>query len=151
MAIVPKRHTEIPLDKQRRLKYTMNAMVELEDMFGGGLSRIFDPGGAALTTARALIYVGLKYGGDSRITLEATGDLLSQYVLEPGKPIEDVFFAAMEALARGGFIPAKQVAEARAKYEKAQRADDDEEDDEEDSSSPPAPEQSAAVEDQVSQ
>ena len=138
---MPKRHIEIPLGEMRRLKYTINAMVELEEMFGGGLSKIFTSDGAALTTARALIYVGLKYGGDRRITLEATGDLLSQFVLEPGKPIEEVFFIAMEALARGGFLPAKHVEEARKKYEESLRENDDDDDAEEDDESPPAPEQ----------
>lgn len=146
---MPKRHIEIPLDKMRKLKYNMNAMIELEDMFGGGIAKIFDPGGAALTTARALIYVGLKCGGDSRITLDTTGDLLSQYVLEPGKPIEEVFLLAMEALCRGGFMPAENVKAARKAYEKSQQPDDEDDEGEEDDESPPVPEQ--VTEDQVSQ
>lgn len=137
---MPKRHIELPFDQMRKIKYDINSMVELEEMFGGGLQAIFTSTSAGFTSIRALIYVGLKCAGDKRITLEATGELLSQYVLEPGKPIEDVLLLAMEALNRGGFVTKAALDEMRKAVEKKAREDAGEDvEDEENDESPPAP------------
>jgi hypothetical protein len=129
---VPRQFVEIPLDKMRRLRYTVNAMVELEEMFGGGLPKIFDPETVGFKSLRALIFIGLKHAGDKRITLETTGELLTQYVLDPGKPITDPLRCAMEALHRGGFV----TEEALKSFLKSLEPEGEE--DEEDNGSPPA-------------
>ena len=133
------RHIEIPLDKMRRLHYNVNAMVELEEMFGGGLPKIFAPETIGIRSVRDLIFIGLKYGGDKRITPEDTGDLLSKYVLEPGQPLSDPLLYAMQALQRGGFIP-KEMLDAFTKSLEPEKDDEDEGDEEskEGVESPPA-------------
>jgi len=97
-------HVEITLDKPRKIRYNVNAMCDLEEIFGGqGLASIFDEGKAGFTQLRALLYVGLKHGGDKKITIEDTGSLIDNHVLIPQKPLEDVFEYVKQAMDKGGF------------------------------------------------
>ena len=98
-------YVEISLDKPRRLRYTINAMRELEKLFGAGIGNIFDPQKVGLDHVVHLIWVGLKHGGDRRLTVDETGDLLQEHFLDKGKELREVLDYALEGLRLAGLAP----------------------------------------------
>ena len=93
---------KVSLDKPREIKYNFNAMCELEEIFEGKpLTRIFE--NAGMLQIRALLYVGLKYAGDRKITQEEVGDLLSDHYFVQRKPLEGLFAQVQKAMVKGGF------------------------------------------------
>ncbi|MBD1372497.1 hypothetical protein IC620_09020 [Hazenella sp. IB182357] len=63
---------DIQLDKQRRLKFTMNALSELEDVMGKPVTEL---GNVGMKELRALLWAGLIHQNPD-LTLQEAGDLM---------------------------------------------------------------------------
>ena len=57
---VGQRFIEIALDKPRKVRYSINAMREIEQTFGGGFSKLFDSENMGFDHVVTLLYFGLK-------------------------------------------------------------------------------------------
>ncbi len=83
----------IELDRPRMLKFTTNALCELEDLFGLPVDKWGEvPNG--LNTLRLMLYAGLKHE-DPSITIEKAGDLID--LAESVQAVADKIAEAMTA------------------------------------------------------
>jgi hypothetical protein len=85
-----KRTVTVKLDKQRKLKYTFNALCELEDALGRPLLEIRN--NFRVKDLRALVWAGLLHENPD-LTLEEAGRLLDE-----APSLEDVGDAVMMAV-----------------------------------------------------
>lgn len=83
----------IKLDKQRKLKFTFNALCELEDLLGKGLPEL--EGNIRFKDLRALVWAGLlhEFEEDAEWTPEKSGELIDK-----ADGIKDVSDAVSEAI-----------------------------------------------------
>ncbi len=115
-------YVEIPLDVPRRMRFTINAMAELEEYFGDqGMAQIFSPQRAGFKQVRALLWIGLKNGSKSQSTLslEEAGDLIQEHWLEKGKTLADLFVYVMKAMKKANILPDEQEETAQPNPPKA--------------------------------
>ncbi len=102
-------HVEIPLDRPRKMRYTINSMRALEETFGTGLQGIFNEN-MGLNQIVHLIYIGLKFGGGLEENSKEdnpffVGDLLQEHFLDKGKELKELMDYALDALRRANLIP----------------------------------------------
>ncbi len=75
-------YVDISLDKARRVRYTINAVRELERHFGRSFGNILSGGGAGMGFEEIIqiLTVGLKYGETEKRALTDTkvGDLVQK-------------------------------------------------------------------------
>lgn len=64
-------------DKARNLRYTTNALVELQEELGAAMFDEFAPKG--LKEIRTFIYYGLKHE-DPSLTLDKVGDIMDDFI-----------------------------------------------------------------------
>ncbi|SHE66174.1 hypothetical protein SAMN05444392_102272 [Seinonella peptonophila] len=83
-------YVSIKLDKQRKFKYTFNALVELEDILGKGFGQM--EGNFKMKDLRSIVWAGLIHESPD-LTVEEAGDLIDQ-----AESIEAVAKAATEAI-----------------------------------------------------
>jgi len=103
-------HVTIPLDKVRTLRFTINAMRELEKTFSKSIMAIFSdsPG---LDHITHLVHVGLRHGGGGgkRLTVDDVGDLLQEHFLDRGKGMKEIMDDyVLEAMRESGFLPKEE-------------------------------------------
>lgn len=67
----------IEMDKQRHLKFGINAMIELEKITGKPLTNF--ESGFSIADLRSTLYVGLKWE-DKSLNEEIVGDLMDDYI-----------------------------------------------------------------------
>lgn len=67
--------TTVMMDKERHLRFSTNALIELEEVLGKPISSIGED--VAMSDIRAMFYVGLKWE-DKKITMVSTGDLIDE-------------------------------------------------------------------------
>lgn len=85
----------IELDKERRLKFNLNALIIAEEISGKKLSELnAEEGGFDLSFLRAMLYAGLKWE-DRELTLEEVGDLID---MENMSDVTDKLGEAMQGL-----------------------------------------------------
>lgn len=90
------------LDKERHLRYSVNALSDLEQVMGVGLGEMYTAaGGLGIRTVRACLWAGLKHE-DPDLTIAATGELMQQY-LDGGGSFQNLGDAIHDALALAGF------------------------------------------------
>ena len=102
------RAVTIELGRPRRLRFDVNALADAEERLGMGLGRIMQQE-ASFALLRVLLWAGLKHE-DRRLTPEAAGALLQQYIAGGGD-LETVAARVMEAILASGLF--------------SERADDD--------------------------
>lgn len=77
-----KKITVINLDKERHLKYNLNALITAEKITGKKLAELGgDKGGFDLEFLRAMLYAGLIWE-DKELTIDDVGDLIDMENLE---------------------------------------------------------------------
>lgn len=74
MANKQRGHVEIQLDKKRTLRYTMNALAEIEDHLGIGLSEMGDIQ-MSIKNVRVILWAGLIHE-DRELTQEDVGEMV---------------------------------------------------------------------------
>lgn len=102
-------HVEIPLDRPRKMRYTINSMRALEKTFGTGLQGIFNEN-MGLNQIVHLIYIGLRFGGgleenSKEDNPDFVGDLLQEHFLDKNKELKELMDYALDALRRANLIP----------------------------------------------
>lgn len=83
-------YVDIVLDKPRKLRFTTNAIAELEDVLGQPITKL-DEESLGVKTLRALLWAGLLHENRD-LTIEEAGDLMDHANLE------DIATKVMEAL-----------------------------------------------------
>ncbi len=116
---VGKRYVEIPLDKARKVKYSINAMREIEQTFGGGFNVLFNDETMGYDHITTLLFFGLKHGDETNIkaipTVAKLGDVLQKHWFDAGKgDLADIVNIIVEAMKAGGIIPEDIDLEAEA-------------------------------------
>jgi len=89
-------------DRERRLRFDVNALCDIEDALGESVGTAFTDGKAGIKTLRTLLWAGLKWE-DRTLTPQKVGDLLNAY-LENGGTIDVVGDTVGRALATSGLI-----------------------------------------------
>ncbi len=85
----------IELDKPRKLRFSINQLVEAEELLGRPITEVFKDGRIGLRELRLLLWVGLKWE-DRRLTLQQVGELMDTvsltYIAEKlGEAITNAF------------------------------------------------------------
>lgn len=82
----------LELDKPRRLRYGMNALVTIEELLGKSFIDLQSSGEFSLKDFRTIIYAGLLHE-DKELTPEIIGDLIDEYSTfeEVSKKMEEAF------------------------------------------------------------
>lgn len=83
-------YVSVKLDKQRKFKYTFNALCELEEALGRGFSEMKD--NFKMKDLRSIVWAGLLHESPE-LTLEDAGKLIDQ-----AESMETVTTAAVEAI-----------------------------------------------------
>ncbi len=101
----------IALDEVREFKFSINAMVELENRFDKSVPELFDPlHPPGIKTRVALVRIGLKYGGmkipgkfveDQEVFV---GDLIQQHWIDQGNHMKELMNKVQDALKEAGLI-----------------------------------------------
>ena len=114
-------YVDISLDKPRRLRFTINAIRELERHFGTSFSNIFDPENMGFEQIIMLLTVGLKYGETEKRPLNDTkvGDLVQRKWLDNGKELSDLSEFIIEGMRAAGIIAPKEEEEDNLDQPKA--------------------------------
>jgi len=115
-------YVDIPLDKSRRLRYTINAIRELERHFGKTFGQIFDANNLGYEEIIMLLTIGLKYGESEKRPLNDTrvGELVQKKWLDNGKDLGELTDYVIEAMQAAGIIAKKP--------DKEEEPDDDRDD-----------------------
>lgn len=92
----------INLDRERKLRYTINSLIELEQAIGGPLGGMLG-NRTGLRMIRALVWVGLKHE-QKGLTEDRVGELLQDY-LNQGGSLESLGEKITEALKMSGILP----------------------------------------------
>jgi len=69
--------TVINMDKERHMRFGMNALIELEDELGKPITEIED--GLSMQDMRTIFYVGLKWE-DKKLSYADVGDLMDEAI-----------------------------------------------------------------------
>jgi len=81
--MIDNRGVEIELDKLRKLRYDFNAIADLEDKSGFGISKFLSEEKAGMSTIRMLTWAGLKWQ-DKGLTIERTGSIIQRFIENGG-------------------------------------------------------------------
>lgn len=106
-------YVDISLDKARRVRFTINAVRELERHFGKSFGQILSGGATGSMGFEEIVQmltVGLKYGESEKRALTDTkvGDLLQKKWLDNGKELAEVVEILMEGMQASGIISKKE-------------------------------------------
>jgi hypothetical protein len=84
-------------DEEKLMKFDFNAIADVEEHFGKGISRVFDKETIGFRTIRALYWAGLKWK-EPGLTIPRVGTMLSKE-LEDGATFESLMEPISEAMA----------------------------------------------------
>jgi len=93
----------VPLDVERELRYSINAIVELEERFNSPVTELFKEGRIGLALIRAVAYIGLKHGGmkfrsqDTKENEATVGELIQEHWLGKGRNLNELVEKITEA------------------------------------------------------
>lgn len=90
-----KPYVTLELDKPRRLRYGMNALITIEDLLGRSFTDLQGNKSFGLKDFRTIIYAGLIHE-DKDLTPDIVGDLIDEYSTFEivSKKMEEAFSAA---------------------------------------------------------
>ena len=105
-------YVDIPLDKPRRIRFTINGVRELERHFGRSFGSILTGGQSGSMGFEEIIQmltIGLKYGETEKRALQAdkVGDLIQKKWLDNDKDLGEVVELLMEGLRAAGIVSKK--------------------------------------------
>lgn len=93
----------IKADKERNLKFGINALIDMEEIVGRPLEELQN--GASIKDLRTMLYVGLKWE-DKQLTQESTGDIMDAAVDNMGfEALSEALGKAMESAFGGAAMP----------------------------------------------
>ena len=95
------RYVLLHLDKERKLRFDINALADWEEVTGKSLARITS-GAIGLSLMRSLLWAGLKHE-DRSLTIDRVGVLLQQQI-ETGADLGTVAGSIQKALERSGLL-----------------------------------------------
>lgn len=103
-------YVDVSLDKARRLRFTINAIRELERHFDTSFSNILGGGNMGFEQIIQMLTVGLKYGDSEKrpLTAEKVGDLVQKKWLDNGKELSDLTDIILEAMQAAGILTKKE-------------------------------------------
>ena len=103
-------YVDISLDKARRVRFTINAVRELERHFGKSFGNILSDGSLGFEEIIQMLTVGLKYGETEKRALTDTkvGDLVQRKWLDNDKDLAELTEIVMEAMRAAGIITKKE-------------------------------------------
>jgi hypothetical protein len=115
------RKVEVTLDKVREIKFSINAMGELEDRFNKSIPELFAFGMPGIRVMVAMLRIGLKYGG-MKIpgkTIEDqelhVGDIIQEHWVDCGNTMQDLMENYVKvALEVAGLVPKDDAEEDEA-------------------------------------
>ncbi len=112
-------YVDISLDKARRVRFTINAIRELERHFGTSFSNILGGGNMGFEQIVQMLTVGLKYGETEKRALTDTkvGDMVQKRWLDNGKELDELVDILLEAMRSAGIITKKEEEEDEADSE----------------------------------
>jgi len=93
----------LQLDRERHLRYDINALADLEQVLGINLAQPVGLHQIGLNALRGFLWAGLKHE-DPTLTLAGAGTLLQDH-LAAGRDIVDVAAKMREAMDLAGFKP----------------------------------------------
>lgn len=97
-------HTEILLDRPRRLRFSINAFVDLEKALKRPLGAILTGTTAvSIEDFRAMLWAGLRWE-DPDLTLEKAGEVLEAYLAVEGNRMKPLYELTVEVLMQHGFF-----------------------------------------------
>jgi len=102
----------VALDKVREIRYSINAIVELEDMFNVPASQLFAEDRVGLSLIRSLTYVGLKHGGmkfNGRSVadqINEAGELIQEHWIAKGRTLKELMDFISQAFTAAGVFQA---------------------------------------------
>lgn len=91
----------VTLDRERHLRYTINALADLEQHLGTGLGGVMLTGKVGIGFMRGFLWAGLKHE-DARLSVERAGQLLQDY-LDRGGDLASLANSMNEAMQIAGF------------------------------------------------
>lgn len=89
-------------EKPLRLRFDFNALADLEDLMGFGISELFSEKRIGVSVVRALIWAALKWD-DKTITPQKVGIMIQDY-LKGGGDLADLMDKVTSALTKSGLI-----------------------------------------------
>ena len=100
------RSVPVTLDRARRLRYTFNALCELQGALGATLDELLAGGRIGFLELRGLLWAGLveEY---PKLTLKETGELIQAQIEATGSFVA-LFATALEALKLSGLVGREQ-------------------------------------------
>jgi len=109
---VGKRYVEIALDKPRRIRFTINAIREIEQDFGMGFNKIFDTKDPQISMDAIvkMLFYGLKHGDAKNrkeiVSVDRLGDMLQQHWVDADKgDWASLMEYIVDGMKAGGIIP----------------------------------------------
>lgn len=114
---VGQRYVEIPLDKPRKVRYSVNAMREIEQTFGGGFNVLFNEDSMGYDHITTLLFIGLKHGDPNNVkaipSVSKLADVLQKHWFDAGKgDLADIVNIIVSGMKAGGIIPPELELEA---------------------------------------
>lgn len=111
------RYLIVQYDKERKLRYTVNAFTDYEIASGRGIAEILaNP--LAMTSfkeIRSLLWAGFKWQTEGKtrefpddpiLSLQETGEIMNQLLID-GKKLEDMIYDIKDALNLSGLVSAE--------------------------------------------
>ena len=107
---VGQRFVEIALDRNRKVRYSVNAMREIEQIFGGGFKKLFNPEDMGFDHITTLLFVGLKHGDPANRkaipTVDKLADVLQKHWFDAEKgDLSDLVNIVVDSMKAGGVLP----------------------------------------------
>jgi len=94
----------IELDKMRKLRFSINALVEFQDVNGKDLTEELMSGGLSIKAIRNLLWAGL-IEDDPSLTPSRVGDIMQDWIEKSGGSIVQLGEIVTEAVLESGVIP----------------------------------------------
>lgn len=96
------RYVPITLDKERRLRYSINALADLEQITGQPIGALAFSGNVGINTLRAFLWAGLRH--ETRNLSVTDAGVLLQNFIDDGHTFEELSAKILEALQASGLI-----------------------------------------------
>lgn len=106
------RSVGITLDKERSLRYNINALADLEEITGLNIGEIALSGGMSIRIMRALLWAGLRHESKD-LTLREAGNLLQKFMDNKGD-FNELGEKILEAMKASGLITEDKEPEGKA-------------------------------------
>jgi len=97
------RSVPITLDRERQLKYDMNALCDADDVGGDKVTDLVFGRHMGVSALRVMLWAGLKHE-DPKLTLKTTGDLMQAYIEREENGLVELLEKVREGLNASGLL-----------------------------------------------